>query len=354
MTIKIVRISLCIIATAATTLLCADPFYLRTKACPNAVSITVPRPQDHVVPSTNAVAPDAGVKYKLKTEGGITFEATFIDNKRSKIIVLGQTFPAPTRSMRYFIKTLGDAYDYVIFDYRWTKSSEMLWRLNTWVQPSYEILDNSAEEVTSVVDFVRQQKKYDDVIGLGTCYSSYTFLKAQEQAIEDKVPFFTKLILDSCFFSLYTLFETNSRDPYFTPTEKTGWARRTLHNMLQKEFVHSVITNIMYWITPHISSVSSLQKINAIPLLFIHGKDESIVKPEHFEELWKAAANIESAAVLTPFEHVRNINNNKAAYTYIVNTFINNDFDTFTRTMLQGPAQDSGQPEENNQGSRLE
>jgi hypothetical protein len=245
-------------------------------------------------------------RYSLRTTSGVTFDVLHIDNNQKNVIVLGQGWYGTMYSMLPWIRAFGNSYDYVIFNYRWNHKCSMLTRLQTWLRPTHEMFNSPSEEVACVVDFIRAQKTYDEVVGLGVCYSSFTFLKAQAAAAKADVPLFTKLILDSCFVSL--------------------------HSFLEGTINNSYISNLLYWGTPGMTALNHLRTIPKTPLLFIHGKNDRVVLQSHFEQLWDAAKTNKKAALFTPFAHADNIKG-KATYTSVIKNFINHTFREFLENM---------------------
>ena len=75
---------------------------------------------------------------------------------------------------------LFDNYDVILFDYRWSNNYFLsLFKSIATCSLTKRMLLVEEEEVNAALDFVQQHKKYEKIIGLGECYSTYLFTKIQ-------------------------------------------------------------------------------------------------------------------------------------------------------------------------------
>ena len=94
-----------------------------------------------------------------------------------------------------------------------------------------------------------------------------------------------------------------------------------LENLLY--FLH--IPQCVKWVaekTANVSITDLLSEIEGMPMLFIHGQKDILVPIDtDFEDIWQATRGTEKRAFLTPFLHVKNMDN-KWVYERICQFFI--------------------------------
>lgn len=247
-------------------------------------------------------------KILLTTPDGEEIPALFFDRNKDKVIVGGQGFPGPKEEMKWTTRLFHD-YDVIIFDYRWHKMPRFIMRLSTLLHPVKTLFLQEKQEVKTVIDYLKKQKKYKEVIGLGECYSNFTFAAAQAEAEEKHETCFTKLILDSCWHNSRDWVEQISLDPWLPFSPQTGGTPTWLQSFLHKPFVHWAITRILNLITPRLSVEPYLNKVT-VPLLFIHGKNDKLVPLDPvFKKVWALTKTTEKAVFITPYEHSYNWQN---------------------------------------------
>src|SRR3989338_973729 len=164
----------------------------------HAVDVVV-KDKQHKQRSTIAQA-ESAESVVLKTHDGYSFSALYFNRGSDTVLVLGQGFFGVKENM-LFEAGLFSKYDIIAFDYRWNELGEFLLNPRHW--NTGFLLIKEADEVESVLDFLQQKKQYKNIVGLGQCYSCFTFIMAQYKRQKHKKLNFTKLILDSCWLSLF-------------------------------------------------------------------------------------------------------------------------------------------------------
>ncbi len=237
----------------------------------------------------------------LKTESGLSFEAYFFDRKSPRVLILGQGFPGDKLSMVHLARFFSD-YDIITFDYRWNTLLPLLLNGSTWLCPLDTFIYQEEEEICAVARFLEQRKNYEQKVCLGHCYSNFHFVQAQVNAQKVGKRLFDKLILDSCWLSLYALAESISLDPWLPFNPQDGGAPALIKSILAFALVRQPLLMLLKLLVPRVSIEEYLPYLTDTPILFIYGQDDRMVLPSHFEKLWKATKT-SKAAFITPHKH---------------------------------------------------
>ena len=265
---------------------------------------------------------------------------TYFNRKSDTLLVIAPGFPKKRESLAPFVEIF-DSYDIVILDYRGFNFTERSW-LNpfSWRHHPSEYIINvdgnnvhmgeeEEQDILSVVNTVKNEKKYNHIFGLGTCYSSIILAKAAAT----QPGMFEKLILDSCPYSIKTLVKKYVEDPklLFTQGRKGGWESKW-------PFRAKWIQKITLWVAEKLCRIKfSKYKIEAydylthldIPILFIHGTNDALVPFNLFEKLWNSLPNKQKVALVTPYEHVFHHMRDKKQYKLICDLFFENNYTEF-------------------------
>lgn len=264
----------------------------------------------------------------LCTNSGIKFPAIFVDNKSKYVLVLGQAFPGSKESMKAFIQYLGSEFDYIIFDYRWVRMFKFVCAFSTVIHPFQKFLGEEQEEVFAVVDFLHskeneRQIKYKEIVALGECYSDFVFVKAQALAQQQGRPFFTRLILDSCWLSLKDFVNNICFDPCLPCSPQEGGSPMFIKKFLALKYVHETISAVACFLTPQVSIEPYLSQLKNTPTLFIRGQSDLMVSNENFEKIWQATASDQKVALFTPRPHSDNFREDtRQLYLHFVKLFV--------------------------------
>ena len=121
-----------------------------------------------------------------------------------------------------------------------------------------------------MVTWLRARKRYKKIVGLGICYSAYTFALAQRHK-----RLFDALMCDSCWVSLATIAQALARDPYLMidPQFGSNWLVRALMGWWPCNLVLSRLIN---WLVPDRSALEPIGQVG-IPVLFVHGQQDLLV-----------------------------------------------------------------------------
>jgi len=280
-------------------------------------------------------------EFSVRTPSGIDISVSFFNRSSNTLVVAGQGFQHPKHSV-YPIAALYPNYDIVVFNYRWVKLWSFAMKLSTIFSPFKQFLLKEYEEVATVVNHIKQQKKYDMVVGHALCYSTYPFITAQAKAQKQQEdPPFNKIILDSTFSTTEDILEKVVQDPFLFCQAQIDHTPRWWKSILR--FLR--IPQVVAYLTREFagcSTLSLLSKIKNTPIMFIHGQTDVLVPvEENFSKIWEATSQTVRFAFLTPFEHVMNMTKNRGLYKKVCELFIQHNPEELPQQFPLKP----GQPE---------
>ena len=271
---------------------------------------------------------------KIQDENGNIVSCTFFNRDSDKLLIIGEGFTNSREVMSPFIDMFMD-YDVVIFDYRGqgydnTKPLTSLCNFNLvnflfGIDCEKVMLGLQEEnDVFTVVDYFRNKKNYKEVTGIGICYSTLIFVKAQGIRAEENKQLFNKLILDGCWISLENFTEKLSRDVklLFSP-QNGGWNKQWLNKKIWfQNFLITTAEELFGVQFNRVSILDFLPKIKNLPILFFYGKDDLTISRHEFETIWNATQTTEKTAIITSNPHVRNHLKQKELYKLICDLFL--------------------------------
>jgi pimeloyl-ACP methyl ester carboxylesterase len=280
----------------------------------------------------------------LQTSDGFDIFCTYFDRGSNKLLIVGEGFTNEREKVAPFVDMFPD-YDIVLFDFRghgyrpFTLSDSGTWPLSIskyffGIDTKKTKLGGIEElDVFAVVDGFKKIKNYEQVYGLGVCYSAFIFLKAQAC----RPDLFDKLILDGCWVSIPLLVEKIKKDPKLICVPQTGgfsdhWL---LGNTMVKDFLYKIAKDLMGLpLSDGPSVVNFAHQLQEMPILMIHGKNDLMVVRNEFEELWDALPIKNKTALVTSNPHVRNHIKQKELYKLVCDLFFELDSEHFL-TCLQ-------------------
>lgn len=266
---------------------------------------------------------DRGEQVVLKTSDEYEIPVVFFDRGKDKVVVLGQGFPAEKETMLPEVNMLND-YDVIIFDYRWSNLTAFLLKISHWLSLGRSLVGDGSKDVLAVLNFLQSKKKYKEIVGLGQCYSCYTFLRTQY--IQEKIPDsirFTKLLLDSCWPSLFSFTRSLQYDPLLAMNPQESGTHETVKKFLALPGVRNLISEVLFLFIPDISIKKYLEKISC-PMLFFHGGNDLLIPYETtFLPMFVELVPEEQAlAVIMPAGHVSLSMSHRDFYKKVCDLFI--------------------------------
>ncbi|MCB9493135.1 MAG: hypothetical protein H6679_02570 [Epsilonproteobacteria bacterium] len=238
----------------------------------------------------------------------VRINVEYCDNGKDKILIIGPGYNNKKEHMQVYAQKFNPEYDILLFDYRWAKLKKYYMKLSTIFHPLNKLVYHPVQEVEAVVNYAKSKKEYQQVIGLGKCYSATAFIMAEQKAQEAGGRLFDKLILDSTWLSLRGFMKSIYKKSSIFATPFLGFASL---------FV------------PKVGVERHIPYIQGVPTLFIHGSGDSLVPLDHFKRIWQSAVNLSQKAVLvTPHEHVEHLSNTPF-YKNVIDQFINYEFSDF-------------------------
>jgi len=280
----------------------------------------------------------------------ITSQMTHFDRGSDKLLVVGTGFTNSREMMSPFIDMFPD-YDIVIFDFRGHGHHESSW-LNpfswswSFTKSMFgcdleEVGLGNVEEkdVFTVVDSCKKLKNYNQVLGLGVCYSAFILLKAACVASQNGQRLFDKIVLDSCWESLPKFIDKIKKDPKtILDPQKGGCENHWL-------YTSSYLQGPLFWFAENfmgleihdVSILDYLSHLKETELFFIYGKDDLMITRGEFETVWNTVpAGIKKTALITCHPHVRNHLKSKELYKLACELFFDENQDSYYK-LLSNP-----------------
>lgn len=253
-----------------------------------------------------------GKKYTVDVDKETHLDMIHFDRNSDTLMVLGYAACASKIRWKYIVQFFKD-YDIVMFDYRW-KEAGFKMKGSSVLHPIKSYFLDERHDVVAVVQKAKTLKNYKNIIGLSECYSGLIFTMAQADEATKGNSLFTKLILDSTFVSLHAISNSKLKDP--TLFCKTC-SDNSCSPCLWTQYLFLFFSNVIF---PDISIHSFMAQIH-IPVLFIHGKEDSSIPLEAFyREAWNECQS-EKVLFLTPYDHVKSWTD-WGVYSLICNQFI--------------------------------
>ena len=305
------------------------PFYLITDDKPKQ---KIPISYEETITTTPANK-ERGINFELYLKDKTPIQIEFFDRKSKTLLIIGQGIPDIKETGRKAARLFKE-YDVVLFDYRWHNSNDFFLKPSTLISPIKKTLYEETEEVLTVVNFFKAIKKYDKVIGLGLCYSGFTFIASQlEEQLKGK-QLFSKLIIDSCWWSVLDFQKQIASDPYLPCNPRNGGAPDCLKNFLNNKIVNAITSFFLKLITPDICIEKNLSELENVPVLFIHGKNDLMVPLKTtFNLIFDSTKKVYKSVLVTPFQHGINLQNPEM-YKKICDLFIESkDHDEFIQSI---------------------
>lgn len=270
----------------------------------------------------------------VTTPRGVKIRSSLYRNNKQSLIVIGLGKGADQKAYGIYIAALSNFYDVLVFEYEWQVNKPSLYDKIFHLVKTYFTYNH--DEVLSVVGYIRNNTdsfKYDQIIGLGECYSGFMFVKAQALAKKNNEKLFDKLILDSVFLSLDMFIAAIIKDPCMSCDPLKGGMPKIIKPLFLIPY-WTMYKPIAALLRPHLEGVSMLHYLPdiSIPLLYIRGANDPAITDDHFTSLWNSIGSCEKAAFITPFHHSNSFQRaGRAYYLDILRNFIDSDFMQFTQ-----------------------
>ena len=274
----------------------------------------------------------------VTTIDGEKLDCTYFDRGSDKLLIVGTGFTNAREIMTPFV-AMFEKYDIVIFDYRGHGYKEKSWLEPwTWEMPRFKV-DNrkvklgavEEKDVFAVVDYFKGKKEYKEVNGLGVCYSTLIFVKAQSMRQKQNEKLFDKLILDGCWLSAENFTAKLIKDPKLLFKPQTGgWSDKWIVKQPWfKPFMYKLRNFLAGEIPPNTQMLDYLPNIKGTPLLLWYGKDDLTITREEFETILSNIETKPTTAIITSNPHVINHLKQKEFYKMTCELFLDEDHETF-------------------------
>lgn len=262
-------------------------------------------------------------KIQVIASDGQIIEAFFVDRGAAKVLLLGQGFKARKEYLLPFLKLFPD-YDLLFFDYH-LKHEVIPMYLHHRRKTLTRLFIDPQKTVSALVAFLRLHKDYDEVIGVGMCYSGLVFCGAQAAHEKKGLPLFDKLILDCSIYSMQEVVFNAFKDPLTCCNHKTGGAPKCvqwLMSTLPVRFIARTLGWVFLGSQFSNINVGSYLKHMHLPILFICAKDDKFISCEMTDYMYQESDKKLSCMVSLPSYHTLNHIKHKEIYAHLTNEFI--------------------------------
>lgn len=263
--------------------------------------------QERIDQEKIAMQQNPGLRVVIQTSTNMHMSATFFDRGSKKLLIVGQGLGFSQEHMLFYARVFYD-YDLLIFDYRWRDSIKFVLSGQMLLHPIAHLFEQEKEEVISVVRWGRARKQYEQIIGLGLCYSAYMFLAAQVESKKQGAVLFDALILDSCPVTIADVLLKFSNNPLLIVRPRQTHDP-LLFRVLSWTYIPYMLAKFVGLFLPY-SAISLCVELGQFPLMFIHGSADRLVPLADFNRLWDSVPSKNKVALITPSAHVMNIENN--------------------------------------------
>jgi hypothetical protein len=264
-----------------------------------------------------------GYPLMLNTSDGFSFRGRHyygLEQKQTLIVLslgMGSTF----EECEHHAKYLARQYDVLIFQYRWAPLNEKELVRHT----VNSFFTDNHEEVIAAARLGRLLK-YEQIIGLGECYSGFMFPKAQALCERKGEKLFDKLILDSGMISLENYVRSMIVDPCLMCKPLTGGIPNCL-KPCTKLFCAALTKPVNYLYRDDHGPIEVMRYLPhiSVPILFIRGKNDPSISWEDFERAWNSVI-APKTAFITPFHHSNSFQHaGRPFYLAVVHHFIDDN-----------------------------
>lgn len=264
-------------------------------------------------------------KISVTAHDGQPLEALLMHRNSNKLLVVGQGFHSRKEYLVPFLKLFPD-YDLLFFDYHGHRLKEVI---STYIKKRRDVLTTyliePCDDVINLISLARANNKYTAVIGLGMCYSGFTFCAAQVKSIVDGHALFDKLIVDSSVNSILDKSIKFLSDPWMILDHKKGGAPQFVQYCMSTRPVVWTIGFLGYlFLGSPCSELTMADYISKIkqPLLFIRAAEDKLVSYESFRKQFDVADKDTACAITLPVSHALCHIKCKELYAYLIKEFI--------------------------------
>jgi pimeloyl-ACP methyl ester carboxylesterase len=280
---------------------------------------------------------NTGKIISVETSDKKKITCTYFDRKSNQLVIIGGGFTNDREVMSPFIDIFYD-YDVLIFDYRGHgyKEKNLIQKITS---PPHliDLLFNvnhketrvgqiEEKDIFAVVKNAKTLKNYQQITGLGICYSALIFIKAASiwQQKHHGENLFDKIILDGCWLSIENFTEKLVTDPkMICSPQKGGWKHLWpfTSKIFQKSFL-SITQELFDLRFNKLNILDYLPHLHNIPILYFYGKNDLVINRQEFELIWQAINIKEKVAIITSNPHVINHLKQKELYQLICDLFL--------------------------------
>lgn len=270
----------------------------------------------------------------IKTQDGHSISYSYFNRNSDTVIIIGPGFTNNKEKMAPFVHMFAK-YDIVLLNFRGHGHSS-----DIELSPLYKFMGirsnttlgaTEEKDVFAVIQKLKKEKEYKQVIGLGICYGAFILAKTEGVAQASGVKAFDKLILDGCWLSLNNFISKIYDDPKLIVNPQAGGAPNWIKNLFKKETTRCLCgwaLKKMLDFNNNIDIRDYLQHIT-IPTMLFYGKNDLTINRDDFEQIYNSIKSTKKCALITSNPHVHNHLRSKEFYKMAVDIFIENNMAKF-------------------------
>lgn len=270
----------------------------------------------------------------IKTEDGHSISYSYFNRNSDTVIIIGPGFTNNKEKMAPFVHMFAK-YDIVLLNFRGHGHSSEI-----ELSPLYKFMGirtnttlgaTEEKDVFAVIQKLKKEKEYKQVIGLGICYGAFILAKTEGVAQASGLKAFDKLILDGCWLSLNNFINKIYDDPKLIVNPQTGGAPNWLKNLFKKDTTRCVCGWALKKILDFNNNIDIRDYLKhiTIPTMLFYGKDDLTISRNDFEQIYNSINSTQKCAIITSNPHVHNHLRSKEFYKMAVDIFIENDINKF-------------------------
>jgi len=278
----------------------------------------------------------SGVKHQIRTKDGIKINAIFHERPGAESIVFVAPGFGNSVSMYTPLLWIFEKASIVFFDFRGHGSNlyNSLIKKNYW-ERKLKLPFSATEtklgkreelEVEAVVSYFKKMdvtQNYKRFVGMGFCFGAAMMVKAQAK----NPRLFTHLILDSLWPKYSKLVQIFLQDPslLFRPQKNPGgfWNYVFSHKIIHYPFKIFLEKFVFKQSLANKLDICRLLKVIKIPIFFIYGKKDALIRPKDFELIWSSVLHKRKVALVSDYKHLLTFLKDKELYRVCSELFLN-------------------------------
>jgi hypothetical protein len=277
-------------------------------------------------------------EFTVVTEDAYKLSCLFFDRNSDVAVVLAPGLGGLKEHLALYTQIFKNV-DLYLFEFRGHGIASWYdlrpWKKMFYLDTSCALGAEEEKDVFVVVDFVRKNKKYEKLVGFGSCFGAFVFAKAQAIKEKKRIPLFDKLILYNCWPSVGSIVKKFSHDPKLMVSSgrEAGWNFCFLKYDFCEKLFCKMASNLFWVNVEKLALDEYLQDIKVVPTLFIHNDKDMLIKEDEFLKMFKELKAEQKFALIAPFAHNKAHIADKEFFAFACNSFISENSVDFMKNL---------------------